>query len=248
MDCAVTLMSPNGMTFEALILVELEADAVADIYVLPLATLSEKIGYRLVGIDRDTASARFAEVACVAFTRGTHITLASGAQVKIENLKVGDGVLTRDDGPQQIRWIGSNTVRAVGAFAPVTIRKGTLHNENDLVLSPDHRVFIYQRQDTVGAGRPELLVKVSDLVNGGSVVQQDGGFVDYFQLLFDEHQIIYAEGIAAESLLIDTRTRSAVAGGDQSEHSFRQHFDFALGGDMLDKDNAAEMLRKASRS
>src|SRR5690606_23181699 len=134
------------------VLVEVEDGAVAQVYLLPLVTLLPKTNYRLVGIDRDSALARFGEVACVSFTRGTHITLASGAQVPIENLRVGDKVLTRDDGPQAIRWIGHTTLRAVGDFAPVVIAKGALHNENDLIVSPDHRLFVYQRTDRLGAG------------------------------------------------------------------------------------------------
>ena len=248
LDSAVTLMSPDGTTFEALVMVEVEDDAVANIYLLPFAPLAQKIDYRLVGIDRDTAASRFAEVACVSFTRGTHIAMASGAQVPIENLKIGDKVLTRDDGPKEVRWVGSSTVRAVGAFAPIVIRKAVLHNENDLVLSPDHRIFIYQRQDAVGAGRAELLVKVSHLVNGTTVFQQDGGFVEYFQLLFDDHQIIYAEGIAAESLLIDTRTRNALPSDVATDHAPRQHNEFEVTRELLGGENAAEILRKASRS
>jgi hypothetical protein len=50
----------------------------------------------------------------VRFARGTNITLASGAQIPIEDLKVGDRVLTRDAGPQQIRWIGNTTLRPSG--------------------------------------------------------------------------------------------------------------------------------------
>tara|TARA_B110000967_G_scaffold63843_1_gene65749 strand:+ start:73 stop:369 length:297 start_codon:yes stop_codon:yes gene_type:complete len=98
-----------------------------------------------------------------------------------------------------------------------------------LLVSPDHRLFVYQRQDKLGAGRSEVLVKVRHLVNGDSVYRHDGGFVDYFQLLFDKHQIIYAEGIAAESLQIDPRTRAAVpedvrvASGNSTDHAHRQH-------------------------
>ena len=98
----------------------------------------------------------------------------------------------------------------MGEFALIGITKGALQNENDLLVSPDHRLFVYQREDKLGAGRSEVLLKVRHLVNGSTVYQRDGGFVDYFQLLFDDHQIIYAEGIAAESLLIDPRTRTAV--------------------------------------
>ncbi|MEL6608674.1 MAG: Hint domain-containing protein [Pseudomonadota bacterium] len=247
-DSAVTLMSPDGATLEALVMVEVEDGDAVEVYVLPLAHMPPRTQYRLVGVDTDNPRRRFAEAACVAFTRGTHITLASGEQRKIEDLEVGDRVLTRDDGPQEVRWIGQNTRRAVGDFAPVLIRRGTLNNENDLIVSPDHRLFIYQRDDAIGAGRSEVLVKVRHLINDDTVVRLEGGFVDYFQLLFDSHQIIYAEGIAAESLLVDPRTRPALpeeVEADMSAHIDRHHNAFEIEGTLLDGD-AVEKLRKAS--
>ena len=250
LDSCLTLMAPDSTTCEILILVEVENGGVEDIYLLPLAPLTAETEYRLVGFDREIAARRFAEVACVSFCRGTHITMASGEQRRIEDLRVGDKVLTRDDGPQAIRWIGQTTVRAIGAFAPIVIRKGTLHNENDLWLSPDHRIFVYQRQDRLGAGRAEVLVKVRHLVNGTSVIQEDGGFMDYFQLLFDQHQIIYAEGIAAESLLIDQRTRPALPSGaaDRGRHEYRAHLNYEVSERLLSSGDTVEKLRRASRS
>ena len=117
-------------------------------------------------------------------------------------------------------------MRAIGDFAPVVISKGTLNNENDLTLSPDHRLFIYQRSDTMGAGRAQVLVKARHLVDGIQVTQTQGGFVDYFQILFDEHHIIYAEGIAAESFLMDNRTMAALPadlGSKMPKHEPSQH-------------------------
>lgn len=247
LDCCITLMAPDSTTLEALILVEVESGGVEAIYLLPLANLTPGTDYRLVGVDRHAATMRFAEVACVSFTRGTHITMASGKQVQIQDLQVGDKVLTRDDGPQAVRWIGQTTLRAVGEFAPVVIKKGSLHNEHDLVVSPDHRIFVYQRQDRLGAGRNEVLVKVKHLINDDTVYQQDGGFVDYFQLLFDDHQIIYAEGIAAESLLVDPRTRAALPDSmGSTSHAHRQHLDYEVRETLLSQPDAVELLRKAS--
>jgi len=256
LDSCLTLMSANGQTTEVLVLVEVDEDGdVEEIFALPLAKMMPRTGYSLVGIDRDNARQRYAEVACVSFTRGTHITMASGEQRPVEGLEVGDKVLTRDDGVQQLRWIGQNTTRAVGDFSPIRIKAGTLHNENDLLVSPDHRLFIYQRSDAVGAGRSEVLVRARHLVNGDTVTRQDGGFVDYFQLLFDEHQIIYAEGIAAETLLVDTRTRAALPDeltGKESdavgEHDTRPHQAFEIEESLLKNLDAAELLRRASTS
>ncbi|UOA27609.1 Hint domain-containing protein [Pseudosulfitobacter sp. DSM 107133] len=255
LDCALTLMSPDGQTTDAIVVVETDTKGnVAQIYLLPLASLAPRTDYALVGIDTTNAVEKFGEVACARFTRGTHITLASGAQVPIEDLAVGDRVLTRDDGPQQVRWIGQSTVRAVGDFAPICIRAGALNNFHDLVVSPDHRLFIYQRSDQLGAGRSELLVKARHLVNGDTVIRQDGGFVDYFQLLFDAHQIIYAEGIAAESTLVDTRTRATVPDEVTAQllaNGVGDHAGTGLSGldvqeNLLNRPDAAELLRKAS--
>ena len=248
LDSCLTFMAPGGSTLDVLLFVEVDDGAVAAIHLLPLATLAPEVDYRLVGIDRETGPARLAEVACVSFTRGTRITLANGEQRPIEALQVGDRVLTRDDGAQPVRWMGRRTVRAVGDVAPVTIRAGALNNENDLVVSPDHRVLVYQRRDRLGAGRSEVLVKVRHLINGDTVVQQEGGFVEYFQLIFDEHQIIYAEGIAAESLLVDPRTRPALPPEAGEGHGPRRHLSYEIGRELLTGRDGVAELKKASTS
>jgi hypothetical protein len=128
-DCCITLMNPMGQTCDVLVLVELDGHQhIAQVYALPLAPLVEKDEYSLVTINQQGARARLAEMGCTAFVRGTHITMADGAQCRIENLRPGDRVLTRDDGPQAIRWVGGTTVRAVGAMAPILIAAGTLNN------------------------------------------------------------------------------------------------------------------------
>jgi len=254
LDCCATLMSTTGNTTEVLILVEVDDRGdVEAVYALPLAQMAPRTEYTLVGVDQDKARSKFAEVACVSFSLGTCITMASGQQRPIEDLQIGDMVLTRDDGAQQVRWIGSTTVRAVGEFAPICIRAGALHNANDLFVSPDHRLFIYQRSDALGAGRHELLVRARHLVNGHTITQHDGGFVDYYQILFDEHQIIYAEGIAAETLLVDTRTRPALPAKLSAKlsrslpgHKNRAHMEFEVGKRLLGHPDTAEILRRAS--
>lgn len=254
LDSCLTLMSPDGTTIEALVIVELRADdTIRATWFFPLADLAPKTAYALVALDRDAAIKRFAETACVSFTRGTQITLASGAQRPIEALHVGDRVLTRDHGPQEIRWIGQQTVRATGSFAPIRIRAGTLNNASDLIVSPNHRLFVYQRRDAVKAGRAEILVKAKYLLNGDTVTRTDGGFVDYFQLLFHRHEIIYAEGIAAESLMVDTRTRHSLPDEVQERLKSvdpgtlsRRDLGFEVREGLLDGASAVDILRGAS--
>lgn len=253
-DCALTLMSPDGQASDAIVLVEVDNSGdVAGIYLLPLAPLRPRTQYSVVGIDINAAKMKVAQVACVSFTRGSRITLSTGTQVPVENLKTGDLVLTRDDGAQSIRWIGQTTMRATGAFAPIRIAAGTLSNDRDLVISPNHHLFIYQRNDTIGAGRPEIMIKARHLVNDTTVQVQSGGFVDYFQLLLDRHQIIYVEGIAAETMLVNARTRPVLP-KDLSDrlglvipgHTDHPHHGLEVDKSLLDRPDAAEALRRSS--
>ncbi|WP_371156753.1 Hint domain-containing protein [Jannaschia sp. 2305UL9-9] len=189
------LMGDLGGTVEVLVL-----DVAGIRLALPLGPLSAHDEYCL--LSSDPVGGELGSVSSVSFARGTRITMASGLQVPVEDLSEGDRILTRDHGIQAVRWTGRQTVRAEGSNAPVLLQKGALNNADDLVLSPDHRLFIYQRRDAIGAGRAEVLVRARHLVNGDTIRRAEGGHVDYFHLLFDAHEIIYAEGIPTESLLV----------------------------------------------
>ena len=252
-DCCVTFMSGQGVTCEAIILVETDGHGdVAEVYLLPLANFTPKGDYALVGISRNDALQKYAQVACMSFARGTRIATANGMQKPIEQLQVGDMILTRDHGPQPLRWIGQNIVRAAGEFAPVVITAGAMNNAADLVVSPEHRLFIYQRRDHIGAGRAELLVKARHLVNGTTVKRREGGHVEYFQMLFDTHQIVYAEGIAAESMLLDPRTSAALPAdlemtlGRLPGHDRSQSEALEVNETLLNRPDLAEILKKSS--
>jgi len=247
LDSCITLMGPDGATQEALILVEVATETVIEIYLLPLGELLAQIPYRLVGIARHTATRRFAEAASGSFARGTQIAMADGQMRAIEQLMPGDMILTRDAGRQPIRHVTQTTLRATGSFAPVVITKGALNNANDLVLRPDHRLFVYQRTDALGTGRAEVLVKARHLVDQETVFRRRGGYIDYFQLILDHHHIIYAEGIAAESHLVDPRTRAALPDDISTpNHPSAHHLAYEVKGSLLPQREAVALLRQAS--
>ena len=239
LDCCATLMAPDGTTCDILVLVEVADGDAEAVFLLPLSPLTARQDYQLVRVDRHAATRRFAQVACVSFSVGTRITLATGQQVPIEELAAGDRVLTRANGPQTIRWVGQTAM----THAPVLIQKGALHNENTLLVSPEHQLFVYQRQDHLGAGQREVLIKVRHLVNGTTVRQSEPREVVYVQLMFDEHQIVYAEGIAAEALLVTPDAAHAIDpkdSGDQPPYQVHEH--------LLPQKDAVALLRKALSS
>lgn len=199
----LTLLAPDG---ERLVIVTLRHAVSDTTFALPLSPMRPRVEYTLVDIGTDFTNLRLSDVICVSFAAGTMITRPGGRPDVIESLHPGDMILTRNNGPQPIRWIGKATLRAAGSFAPVVISAGTLGNTGDLVVSPHHRVFIYQRGPHRLGEVAEVLVQAKHLVDGDQVRRREGGFVDYYSLVFDRHEIIFAEGIPAESLMVNETT------------------------------------------
>ncbi len=200
-----TMMAPDGDKLE---LLALRVDPDAAYFILPLSPMGTNIEYTLVKMDKPQPDERLMDLLCISFARGTLITLGDGSQRPIEELAPGDRVLTRDHGPQAVRWLGNVTLRAVGAYAPVIIPAGVMGNAGDLVVSQHHRMFLYQRKKAGGVPQSELLVQAKHLVDGDRIFLREGGYVDYFSLVFDDHEIIYAESIPAESLMVSEATVS----------------------------------------
>lgn len=155
----------------------------------------------------DTGFVNVDSVPC--FTAGTLLSTPQG-EVPVECLTPGDMVLTKDDGPQPLRWIGRREVAATGDFAPIHIRANTLGAHRDLLVSPLHRVLIRDSLAEILFGEPEVLVAARDLVNDHSILRVEGGMVEYFHLMFDRHQVVYSQGLETESFLP----------GPQIEHCF----------------------------
>ncbi|SFA57817.1 Hint domain-containing protein [Paracoccus halophilus] len=144
------------------------------------------------------------------FTRGTMIETQSGLR-RVEELSVGDKVLTKANGYQPIRWIASRalsaaTLRVNPKLRPVRIARGALGKnvpEVDLLVSPQHRVSI----STTGVGekiyRKDILVPALKLVGmaGVEVLELEAG-VHYFHILLDDHNLVRSNGAWTESLLL----------------------------------------------
>ena len=207
LDAKLTFMAPDGEKAEILVIV-VQGDTGTGIRCfLPLSPLEPGLEYTLISSSDSPAPVRLSDVASVAFTRGTLITMSDGTQRPVEDIRPGDLVLTRGRGAQPVRHVINRTVRAVGAFAPVAIPKGSLGNANDLVVSQHQRLFLYQRGTARIVETAEMLVRARDLVDGETVLIRKGGFADYVSLVFDDHEVIYAECIPAESLLVNEATR-----------------------------------------
>lgn len=135
----------------------------------------------------------------VCFASGTGILTPHGLR-PIEDLKTGDFVITRDNGLQPIRWIGKRTVPALNKFAPIRFAAGSLPNlARPLLVSPQHRMLVGNHLSELYLGESEVLASAKHMVNGTSITREVGGEVTYMHMLFDRHEIVYADGAASES-------------------------------------------------
>lgn len=169
-------------------------------------TALEALGIRSITLDSVSSSTGLTGLAedrqtwnyAVCFAAGTQIDTPDG-NVAIETLKAGDLVQTMDHGVQVIRWIGFSTVPATGKFAPIVICKGALGNSRELAVSPQHRMLLSGWKAELMFGKSEVLCAATHLVNGDTIYRREGGEVEYFHMLFDSHEIVFAEGCPTES-------------------------------------------------
>jgi hypothetical protein len=133
---------------------------------------------------------------CASFCAGTKI-LSTRGRVRIENLRVGDEVITFAGHTMPIRWIGERTYRRHFArlspgSVPILIKAGALDDgvpSRDVYVSPAHRIYL-----------DGVLVAASDLVNHASILAcPEMDPISYFHLELSAHAILLAEDMPAES-------------------------------------------------
>lgn len=141
----------------------------------------------------------------VCFVSGTRIQTPEG-EVPVEQLHVGDLVITKDHGAQPILWIGSSCINVCEKTAPVHIRAGSLGigiPHTDLRLSRQHRVLIKSPVAERMFQTPEIFLPAHRLCGiQGISLQPAVGSIRYFHILTAQHDILLSEGAFTESLYL----------------------------------------------
>jgi autotransporter passenger strand-loop-strand repeat protein len=136
------------------------------------------------------------ELTLLCFLRGTRIMTPTG-EVPVEELAIGDLVVTRLNGIQPVKWIGRQSfagrfVQENRAKIPVCIRAGAISDGvpvRDLFVSPGHSMLL-----------GDTLVLASALVNGVTVTQDDvPDEINYYHIEFEMHDCVVADGAWSES-------------------------------------------------
>ena len=141
----------------------------------------------------------------ICFAQGTPITTITG-DVRIEDLRVGDRVLTHENGFQPIRWIGSTTVTVnalTDDLAPILIAAhamGPGQPAQPIKVSPAHRILWTGARAELLFGEPEVLVAAKHLVNGHTIRRDaDCAHITYWHFLCDRHEVVFSAGLKSES-------------------------------------------------
>lgn len=162
----------------------------------------------------------------ICFAAGTRILTPNGS-VPVEGLAEGDRVVTRDHGVQVIRWIGATELSAAYLQAnpelkPIRFAKGSLGEnlpERDLQLSRQHRVLArdWQAELVFGAG-DGVLIPAFSLLNDSTIrVHERPDGVIYYHIAFAQHEVVYAEGVEAESFHPSKQTVAALSPAQRGE-------------------------------
>jgi Ca2+-binding RTX toxin-like protein len=162
----------------------------------------------------------FSEIeSVICFASGTKIKSWAG-EVEVETLRVGSRVLTMDNGYRSIRWIGSRKLPKAELEAnphlyPIRIPAGALGMglpETDLLVSPQHRVFIRSAVAERMMDQAEVLIAAKHFVGTSGIhVATDIDSVDYWHFLFDQHEIVWSNGAPTESLFTGPEALKSVS-------------------------------------
>ncbi|MFN3972658.1 MAG: Hint domain-containing protein [Gemmobacter sp.] len=158
------------------------------------------------------------------FTPGTLIATPRG-EVPVEELRVGDRVVSRDNGIQDIRWVGAKHLDWAALCAnphlkPVLIRQGSLGNglpERDMMVSPNHRMLVANDRTALYFEDHEVLVAAKHLVGANGVHSVDAAGTTYLHMMFDRHEVVLANGAWTESFQPGDYTLKGMGNAQRTE-------------------------------
>lgn len=128
---------------------------------------------------------------------GTTVITMKG-ETLVDDLKVGDRIVTRDTGMSVLREIRTATV----TMTPISIKAGSLGHtrpERDVVIGPETLVHIRDWRAKALFSTDVATIEAKRLVDGEFVSEQGTTTMTTYELVFDRQHIIYADGLEVVS-------------------------------------------------
>jgi len=158
------------------------------------------------------------------FTPGTLIATTTGEK-PVEDLQVGDSVITRDNGLQEIAWYGSKSMTGAELvknqnLKPVLIRAGSLGKglpKRDMMVSPNHRMLIANDKTQLYFEEREVLVAAKHLIGMDGVHVVDVPQTNYIHFMFERHEVVLADGSWSESFQPGDQSLKGIGNAQRKE-------------------------------
>jgi len=162
----------------------------------------------ITNFSRVAPALRIFEGAFSAIARGSIIATEEGP-IAVEDLLPGTRVLTRDNGAQSLLWAGSMTLVSntqnqsdrMAKLSRVTVDSfGLGRPMPDLLLGPSARLLRRDPAITSAIGVTAALAPITAFIDGDTVLEITPATpVQVYHLAFEQHQIIFANGLEIES-------------------------------------------------
>ncbi len=156
----------------------------------------------------DGTTMTFSEIENVipCFTPGTTIATAKGERL-VEELTVGDRIITRDNGIQEIAWVGHKEMSGKQLvqnphLKPILIKAGALGNglpERDMMVSPNHRVLVASDLTQLYFEENEVLAAAKHMVGSNGIHAINVMQTTYVHFMFERHEVVLSNGAWTES-------------------------------------------------
>ncbi len=135
----------------------------------------------------------------VCFAAGTRILTVNG-DCPVESLRAGDQIVTRDNGVQTLCWIGHRHLDAsdlghAPKLRPILLSPELTGADAPLIVSPQHGVLL----DLDGEETLIRAIHLAKMKGGAARIMKGCRKVTYFHLMFEDHQIVFANGAPSES-------------------------------------------------
>lgn len=164
----------------------------------------------------------------VCFTRGTEIETPDGARM-IEDIQVGDLVLTRDNGAKPVKWIGYSEIsearrRGNDGLEPILIEKDAIEPgipARDLAVSPQHRILLTGQVADRLLNSQSHLVGAKHLCDGQRIRPCGERFevLEYWHMMLDDHDVVLANGCPVETFYFGPMSAEILDSGQIKELS-----------------------------
>ncbi|MEJ6398295.1 Hint domain-containing protein, partial [Yoonia sp. 208BN28-4] len=156
----------------------------------------------------DGSTMTFSEIENVipCFTPGTTIATPKGERL-VEELQVGDRIITRDNGIQEIAWLGHKEMSGKKLvqnphLKPILIKAGALGHglpERDMLVSPNHRVLVASEKTQLYFEESEVLAAAKHMVGADGIHALDVMNTTYIHFMFERHEVVLSNGAWTES-------------------------------------------------